>query len=82
VPANSILVYEDERGGSIVAKTYGGTSCWSCVQSKVSKAQKIRGILNVFGFYYHINNHRCLLMVTERKQENIFRFYKKSRQKI
>jgi len=33
-----------------VAKTYGGTS-WSSTQSKVLKAQKIRGILNVFGVY-------------------------------
>lgn len=54
MPANSILVYEDEKG-PIVAKTYGGTS-WSSIQSKISKAQKIRGILNVFGVYDHINN--------------------------
>jgi transposase len=38
-----------------VAKTYGGTS-WSSIQSKVSKAQKIKGILNVFGVYDHTNN--------------------------
>ena len=38
-----------------MAKTYGGTS-WSSVQSKVSKAQKIKGILNVFGVYDHTNN--------------------------
>jgi transposase len=38
-----------------VAKTYGGTS-WSFVQSKVSKAQKINGLLNVFGVYDHTNN--------------------------
>jgi len=50
---------------------YGGTS-WSCTQSKKisNKAQKIRGILNVFGGAYdHTNNQRCGgLMVTERKQ--------------
>jgi hypothetical protein len=41
------LLYEDEKG-PIAAKTYGGTS-WSSVQSKVEKAQKTKGILNVFG---------------------------------
>jgi transposase len=39
-----------------VAKTYGGTS-WSSIQSKISKAQKIKGILNVFGVYDHTNNN-------------------------
>jgi transposase len=38
-----------------VAKTYGGTS-WSSTQSRVSKAQKIKGILNVFGVYDYTNN--------------------------
>jgi transposase len=38
-----------------VAKTYGGTS-WSFIQSKVSKAQKISGLLNVFGVYDYTNN--------------------------
>lgn len=38
-----------------MAKTYGGTS-WSSIQSKVSKAQKTKGILNVFGAYDHTNN--------------------------
>jgi len=41
------LLYQDEKG-PIAAKTYGGTS-WSLVQSKVERAQKINGILNVFG---------------------------------
>jgi transposase len=39
-----------------VAKTYGGTS-WSSIQSQISKAQKIKGILNVFGVYDHTNNN-------------------------
>ena len=41
-----------------MAKTYGGTSCWSFVQSKKvsNKAQKINGLLNVFGVYDHTNN--------------------------
>ena len=49
-----MLLYEDEKG-PITAKTYGGTS-WSFIQSKVSKAQKTKGILNVFGAYDHTNN--------------------------
>ena len=51
---DSVLLYEDEKG-PLVAKTYGGTS-WSSTQSKISKAQKIKGILNVFGVYDHTNN--------------------------
>ncbi|MGN6347801.1 MAG: IS630 family transposase [Candidatus Nitrosocosmicus sp.] len=49
-----MLLYEDEKG-PIVAKTYGGTS-WSSTQSRVSKAQKTKGILNVFGIYDYTNN--------------------------
>ena len=48
------MLYEDEKG-PIAAKTYGGTS-WSSVQSKVEKAQKTKGILNVFGIYDHAND--------------------------
>ncbi len=54
LPSDSILLYEYEKG-PIAAKTYGGTS-WSSVQSKVSKAQKINGLLNVFGVYDYTNN--------------------------
>jgi transposase len=49
-----VLLYVDEKG-PITAKTYGGTS-WSSVQVKVEKAQKIRGLLNVFGAYDHTND--------------------------
>ena len=52
---DSVLLYEDEKG-PLVAKTYGGGISWSSTQSKVSKAQKIKGILNVFGTYDHTNN--------------------------
>ena len=55
--SNSILLYEDEKG-PIAAKTYGGTS-WSSVQSKVSKAQKISGLLNLFGVYDYTIIIRC-----------------------
>ena len=39
----------------IAPKTHGGTS-WPFTQSKVSKVQKIKGILNVFSAYDHTNN--------------------------
>ena len=53
-PTESVLLYQDEKG-PIVAKTYGGTS-WSPLQSKIEKAQKINGILNIFGVYYYTND--------------------------
>jgi transposase len=49
-----VLLYVDEKG-PITAKTHGGTS-WSSTQVKVEKAQKINGILNVFGAYDHTND--------------------------
>jgi transposase len=39
------------KGPTITAKTHGGTSWRSSVQVKVEKAQKINGLLNVFGAY-------------------------------
>lgn len=53
-PPDSILLYQDEKG-SIAAKTYGGSS-WCSTQAKIEKAQKIKGILNVFGIYDHTND--------------------------
>jgi transposase len=49
-----VLLYVDEKG-PVTAKTHGGTS-WSSVQVKVEKAQKINGLLNVFGAYDHTND--------------------------
>jgi transposase len=49
-----VLLYIDEKG-PITAKTHGGTS-WSSVQVKVEKAQKIKGLLNVFGAYDYTND--------------------------
>ena len=49
-----MLLYVDEKG-PVAAKTHGGTS-WSSVQVKMEKAQKIRGLLNVFGAYDHTND--------------------------
>jgi nitrate reductase NapAB chaperone NapD len=51
-----VLLYEDEKEPIVVVKTYGGVSWSSTTQSKVSKAQKIKGILNVFIVYNHTNN--------------------------
>ena len=51
---DSVLLYVDEKG-PITAKTHGGTS-WSSTQVKVEKAQKIKGLLNVFGAYDHTND--------------------------
>ena len=53
-PSDSVLLYVDEKG-PITAKTHGGTS-WSSTQVKVEKAQKIKGLLNVFGAYDHTND--------------------------
>jgi transposase len=49
-----VLLYVDEKG-PVTAKTHGGTS-WSSTQVKVEKAQKINGMLNVFGAYDHTND--------------------------
>ena len=49
-----MLLYADEKG-PVAAKTHGGTS-WSSTQVKIEKAQKINGLLNVFGAYDHTND--------------------------
>ncbi len=48
-----MLLYVDEKG-PVTAKTHGVS--WSPVQVKVEKAQKIKGLLNVFGAYDHTND--------------------------
>ncbi len=50
-----MLLYVDEKGPVTTAKTHGGTSLLS-TQVKIEKAQKIRGLLNVFGAYDHTND--------------------------
>ena len=59
---------KEMRRGPVAAKTYGGTS-WSFVQSKVSKAQKINGFLNVFGIYNHTNNQMWTHSPTNKRQK-------------
>src|SRR5215211_7186387 len=54
--ADSILLYQDEKGGPTTAKTYGGGPSWCSVQTKTEKAQKVKGFLNVFGIYDHTND--------------------------
>ena len=63
------MLYQDKKG-PIAAKTYGGTSWWSKVQSKIERAQKIKGILNVFGVYDHTNDQIHTHTRIEIKQEN------------
>ena len=48
------MLYQDEKG-PVAAKTYGGPS-WCSTQSKIEKAQKIKGILNTFGVYDYTND--------------------------
>ncbi len=76
--SDSVLLYIDEKG-PVAAKTHGGTS-WSSVQVKVEKAQKINGLLNVFGAYDHTNDKmhvQCYKRKTGKKQ--FVDFLKKSR---
>jgi transposase len=76
---DSVLLYEDEKG-PLVAKTYGGIS-WSSTQSKVSKAQKIKGILNVFGTYDHTNNQMWTHSYKQKTGKQFFDFINRVDQK-
>lgn len=69
------MLYEDEKG-PIAAKTYGGTS-WSSVQSKVEKAQKTRGILNVFGVYDHTNDKMFIHCYKKRNGDQFLDFIRR-----
>jgi len=61
-------MYVDEKG-PITAKTHGGTS-WSSTQIKIEKAQKIKGILNVFEERMIIQMTKCTYIATKRRLEN------------
>ena len=67
--SDSVILYVDEKGPSITAKTHGGTS-WSSVQVKVEKAQKTNGIPNVFGEHMTIQMTGCMYNAIKRKREN------------
>jgi transposase len=60
-----VLLYVDEKG-SVTAKTHGGTS-WSSTQVKIEKAQKIRGLLNVFEEEYDHTNDKMHVHCYNRK---------------
>ena len=61
-----MLLYVDEKGPTITAKTHGGTS-WSSTQVKVEKAQK-KGLLNVLGAYMIIQIIRCMYNAIKGRQ--------------
>jgi hypothetical protein len=61
------------KGPTITAKTHGkthGGTSWSSVQVKVEKAQKIKGLLNVFGAYDHTNDKIHMYNVIETRLQN------------
>ena len=63
-----------------MAKTYGGAS-WSSTQSRVSKAQKTNGILNVFGVYDYTNNQMWTHGYKQKTGKQFLDFIKKVDQK-
>ena len=67
-----MLLYVDEKG-PITAKTHGGTS-WSSTQVKVEKAQKINGLLNVFGAYDHTNDKMHVQCYRKRQRNSLLTF--------
>lgn len=68
------------RRGPIVAKTYEDVS-WSSIQSMVSKAHKIRWILNVFGVYDHTNNKMWTHGYKQKTRKQFLDFIKRVDQK-
>ncbi len=62
--SDSVLLYQDEKGPIAAAKTYGGPS-WCSTQSKIEKAQKVKGILNTFGVYDYTNDKMYTHCYTE-----------------
>lgn len=71
-----MLLYEDEKG-PIAAKTYGDCTSWSSVQSKVEKAQKTKGILNVFGVYDHTNDKMFIHCYKKRNGDQFLDFIRR-----
>lgn len=70
------MLYEDEKG-PIAAKTYGDCTSWSSVQSKVEKAQKTKGILNVFGVYDHTNDKMFIHCYKKRNGDQFLDFIRR-----
>jgi hypothetical protein len=71
-----LLLYEDEKG-PIAAKTYGDCTSWSSVQSKVEKAQKTKGILNIFGVYDHTNDKMFIHCYKKRNGDQFLDFIRR-----
>ena len=74
IPSDSVLLYLDEKG-PVTAKTHGGTS-WSSVQVKIEKAQKIKGILNVFGAFDYTNDNMHVHCYKRKKRKQFVDFLK------
>jgi hypothetical protein len=69
------LLYQDEKG-PVAAKTHGGPS-WCSVQTKIEKAQKIKGLLNVFGVYDHTNDQMYTHSYKNKKRDQSLDFIKR-----
>ncbi len=72
-----MLIGIDEKG-PVTTKTHGGTS-WSSIQVKVEKAQKIKGLLNVFGAYDHTNDKMHVHCYQKKTGKQFIDFLKKNR---
>ena len=55
---------------------------WSSTQSKISKAQKVKGILNVFGVYDHTNDQMYTHSYKQKTSKQFLDFIKLVDQKI
>jgi hypothetical protein len=64
----SVVLFQDEKG-PIAAKTYGGNS-WCSTQAKIERAQKTKGILNVFGIYGYTNDEMFTHCYKKRRTAN------------
>ncbi len=68
-------MYADEKG-PITTNTHGGTS-WSSVQVKIEKAQKINGLLNVFGAHDYTNDKIHIHCYQKKKGKQFIDFLKR-----
>ena len=69
------------RKGQLQRKTYGGTS-WLPGQSKIEKAQIIKGFLNVFGVYDDTNDQMYTHSYRKKTGKQFLDFIKRDRLKI
>lgn len=64
-----------------MARTYGVTSWSSITRSKILKAQKVKGILNVFGVYDHTNDQMYTHSYKQKTSKQFLDFIKRIDQK-